>query len=981
MTSHHNSQSTAWHITAHPAFPAWLLIILIVAALVLIVYLYRAQRCVVPPRIVALLTGIRLAELALLGLLLFAPAISCTRVDRSAGTLWLVLDHSQSMAFKDAQALPAERLEWACRLGYIPPHLYPDKLDGIAQRLALQDQQLMRLAQNYRQLDLAFSKTSRGRLLNHVSGAMRRWNSGLAAEIADLGGQAAEGGIRNDLARIHDMMDRGRAGLSHPVAGKAAQAPPFNAMLADMSAAMKNIDGLARQADMNFLNTHGRDPVVSAALNRIAAMSRGQLAEAILARKGGCSKNFYSILSSRPTRMISFAGRAFSHAGPRVGSVRAVLSELLTPTGKSTNISAALAKLTQHLSPDSHASVVLVSDGRGNTGPDPVELARLLRARGVKCFTICVGSDQELPAATIHSIHAPEWIFKNQRVRAVAYVHLKQLVGKTVTVQLMRSGKVLETRLLTGEKPDDSRRVRFNIRPPGPGVYRYAIRIPPLPETSSPHAVVRHFRVAVRRDKLRVLLVDNQPRWEYQYLVNYLSRNPRVKLQAVLLHPAAITGIIPPPPVTASPANPSYLAGRLPSGKAGWAAFDVIILGDVPPANFPVLDQQALASAVRNSGAALVLISGARYMPTAWADTALAALIPVNLKRPSMGTVLGAGGSQGFVPALAPEGIGSQLSQLAGAGQSNNDIWQDMPHWYWHSPYITARRQARVLWTLAAAGGHAGATARRARHRALLASMSVGAGRVLYLASDQTWRLRYVHGQDVQNNFWSQVTRWAAGSELPAGGKYVRFGTDKSVYTFGQTVHIRAKILGRNLLPDSNKVFHATARRIQKASALPAPAGRGDSTVRQDAPMLHTPGAPGFYYGNLSGLEPGKYSVTLRGGGIAHQLKSDPTAVVRRLTIRVRSRQNLELTDLSSDPAAMRRIALAGGGLMVPGPYANLLARRLPELSQTLKIREQAGLFLHPHSGWTKFMHAAFLLLFAGLITAEWILRKRAGLI
>ncbi len=343
-----------------------------------------------------------------------------------------------------------------------------------------------------------------------------------------------------------------------------------------------------------------------------------------------------------------------------------------------------------------------------------------------------------------------------------------------------------------------------------------------------------------------------------------------------------------------------------------------------------------------------------------------------------MGAVLANNSQDGFIPALAPEGIGSQVSQLAGEGQANSGIWQAMPRWYWHSPFTTARRQARVLWTMSPTGGKAGTAAQSDRHRALLASMSAGAGRVLYLASDQTWRLRYVHGQDVQNNFWSQVMRWAAGSELPAGGKYVRFGTDKSVYTFGQTVHVRAKVLGLDLLPDSHKAFRAVARRIASAATTES---RTAAPLRQDSPMLHTPNAPGFYYGNLAGLEPGRYSITLQGSKIAHQMKNDPTAVVRHLIIRVRPQQNLELADLSSDPAAMRRIALAGGGLMTSGPYANMLARRLPKLSQTLKIPQQAGLFLHPRSGWTKFMHYLLLTLFAGLITLEWVLRKRAGLI
>ncbi len=135
MTANATTKSLPWHITAHPAFPVWLLIAALLVALGLIVYLYRAQRCVVPARTLAMLMAIRLAELALLAILLFAPAIRWVKVSRSAGTLWLVLDHSASMAFKDAQAQPVERLRWACRLRVIPRGVYDDSLVTLRVRL------------------------------------------------------------------------------------------------------------------------------------------------------------------------------------------------------------------------------------------------------------------------------------------------------------------------------------------------------------------------------------------------------------------------------------------------------------------------------------------------------------------------------------------------------------------------------------------------------------------------------------------------------------------------------------------------------------------------------------------------------------------------------------------------------------------------------------------------------------------------------
>jgi len=78
----------------------------------------------------------------------------------------------------------------------------------------------------------------------------------------------------------------------------------------------------------------------------------------------------------------------------------------------------------------------------------------------------------------------------------------------------------------------------------------------------------------------------------------------------------------------------------------------------------------------------------------------------------------------------------------------------------------------------------------------------------MYLASPQTWRLRYVqtpgsdsHIEDVHRRFWGQVIRWAMGSDLSAGGKFVKFGTNKHSYIGGEPVVITARVLKEDLSP------------------------------------------------------------------------------------------------------------------------------------------------------------------------------------
>ena len=43
--------------------------------------------------------------------------------------------------------------------------------------------------------------------------------------------------------------------------------------------------------------------------------------------------------------------------------------------------------------------------------------------------------------------------------------------------------------------------------------------------------------ISIRDEKLRVLVVESYPRWEYRYLRNALSRDPGVELSCLLFHP------------------------------------------------------------------------------------------------------------------------------------------------------------------------------------------------------------------------------------------------------------------------------------------------------------------------------------------------------------------------------------------------------------------------------------------------------------
>ena len=978
--------STPYHsgpsqILLHPVLPLWLLVIFGIATLSLLVYLYAQQRDLAPRRTIIYLTVLRAALWLLLMGMLLDPAVQWTRTQTSPGQLWLVLDHSKSMGVHDVQGGRRYALRWACALGLVPG--YDDVLDrDLAQLTALMQQ--LRVWRDQEKQFIAASTVQEQRQHRQSLAALWAWRKRLETLVAGLRQHATAAPVADQLRHAGQLV---RQALEHTGTGTSIgpAAAAYLAANVQLQDALRSLQKAARRADGAYLAAHQTDVALTAALKHVERQTHAQLAVAILTRKSRAGKpSFRRLMRRDDVHIVSFAGSAYTTAFPAYTDPAPVLKNALNPTGESTNISRALLATASRIERGRRAEVLLVSDGRQNVGSNPAEIARLLALHHVHTFTLCIGSDRAPPGASIDAINAPQWIYKHQYLKASAIIHLRSLTNKPVTVELIRQGHIEARRVLMTHRANAYKSAHFKNLPPGPGVYAYSIKV--LPTITMRHAVQRTFRVTVRRDKLQVLFIDSQPGWNYQYLVNYFSRSRRVHLQAVLLHPAVIAGITPPPPVVASPNNPGYLAQRLPKSRQAWEAFDVIILGDIPASTLSPVAQQGITYAVQTKGAALVIMAGREFMPQDWATAPLGKLFPIHFNSLWPPALLRRQNDRGFLPALTAQGVQSGLSQLGVDQRTDNIIWRSMPRWYWHSAYTQARADARVLWAIA---GH---TARNvgqtgtisafqsARRRALLTTMSLGSGRVMYLASNQLWRLRYVHGYNVEDVFLGQLLRWASGSQLPAGGRFVRFGTNHSSYNQGRRVMVQARVLDDRLLPESGLHFQALATPITATTgaaekkASPAP-------TAFSAPMLPQSGMPGYYTGLITGLPPGSYRVTLHGSGVQARMRNDPSATVRSLTIRVKSASNLEMLDTTSDPAAMRQIANAGGGIALPGPFADILAGYMPPVKQVIEIPDSTSLFEHPHSTLTFWLHVLFMVLFVALLTSEWLIRKSAGMV
>ena len=157
-----------------------------------------------------------------------------------------------------------------------------------------------------------------------------------------------------------------------------------------------------------------------------------------------------------------------------------------------------------------------------------------------------------------------------------------------------------------------------------------------------------------------------------------------------------------------------------------------------------------LQGLVEQQGSGLVFLPGSRGRIWSLQDTALGALMPVELDEVQP---KGIGASAPARLALTSRGQGHLLTMLAANEQDNIAIWRQLPGFYWHAAVKKARPGAEVL------AVHEGERNEWGRVP-LLVTRPQGNGKVLFMGTDGAWRWRRGVEDVYHYRFWGQVVRW-----------------------------------------------------------------------------------------------------------------------------------------------------------------------------------------------------------------------------
>lgn len=990
------------------SWPLWLVAGVGSLAVESLLGLYRVERRTVSRGIGLALAALRVALAVSVLLMLMQPVFVRRRESNLRRYVAVLLDRSASMQVPDTQLsvsekvrlaeffLPGEvrrayRLEAAAR-----------ELELASSKLAVQGEWLRMLGEFNPDAQRRHLESQRTELLDTLNASAAAVGKELKALDELVAAQpalaqetrAALSEARDQLAKqVADRLKEA-VGLMVPVTATAAAGRGASALAEPSTATAETAAhlcqlvagataGLSRIVPTLYEQGKALDEAYYASLserqraevNAIGSRTRLELAQDVLFGRPeggqGADRGFEGLLSALKAR-YGVRAYAFSSEPAEMDAVSlAAAGAGPKPEDLQTNVAAALQRVMTDIPGKQLAGIVLLTDGRHNA-PFRVEpvAGRLATgsASGAPVSSIVFGSERPPADAAIVDLEAPDTVYAGDKVYIAAQVKLDGMAGRKVTVTLLKGDIAVQSQSIEVPTQVYRTRVELSDTPAENGLLSYRLAVDGAEDevikTNNEYPVT----VSVTNDQVRLLLVDGRPRWEFRYLKNlFVSRDKTVRLQYVLFNPDSVAGLPAKPSVRASA---SRLAGEaeatgLPKDDQEWAKFDVVVLGDVQPSELALPAQEVLRRFVADRGGTLVMIAGPRFMPRAFAGTLLDQLLPVQLQPTTADPVPTP--DQSFRVALTPEGRDSVIMRLKGDPQENVAFWSSRPEACWRCPIAGVKPRATVLayaqptsgkGAQAEGAGRAGqehADRRFQAEHAVVVTQKVGLGQVVFLAFDETWRLRYREGDTYHHKFWGQLLRWATANKLPAGTNLVRLGTSQARYPLHSRVEVRAKIMQPDLTPSAGG--QVAARVV-----------RDDQLVLRRR-LEYIGDVPGMYVADLGELPSGQYRVELEGPQVEAILAAEGAAKVAT-GFSVDAATSTEQVELAADrglPGLLAR--LTAGVVVAPWEAARALDSMGPGVLALQERREYAL--------WSSWLLMGWMM---ALATVEWLLRKRVGL-
>jgi len=591
--------------------------------------------------------------------------------------------------------------------------------------------------------------------------------------------------------------------------------------------------------------------------------------------------------------------------------------------------------------------LILLTDGAQRTidpnSADPRTTARELGQLQIPVLPVPYGeaglTSEALDIAVDDIAVAPVAFVKNT-VPVTATVRISGAAGRRFRVQLLvedrqgagplESGTLVAPAATEGSRPFlevqttdnlETLTVPLSFVPQSPGEFRIAVQVDPIEGELRTTNNRRDTLITIQRGGITVAYFD-VPREESKFLKS-VNQSRQIQLDFVRVNPGRFAG-----------------QTRIDATIFDEDRYDIFLIGDVAAQAFGN-DNLDLLEKRLEAGAGLMMTGGFySFGLGGYANTPLSAYLPVRMTRQQIqgpGQIaadLHYDKALQMVPTEA--GLRHFIMQLS---QSNNrQTWLSLPELRGANKLQEKNAFIEVL-------------ARSREGLPLLFATESGRTRVLALAADTTYTWAVGEKVAEYQRFWRQAILWLAHKEQDSD-QPVWVTADPRNFSPGSTVPLRFGVRDEAGKPLSDAEFKVE---------LTAPDGRQHTVQARQA-------GDEFF---------AQFSETAAGGIyrviVAASRNGQPYGAQATTRFLVDT-QDLELDNPAADPGLLEEIALrTGGRILAPEELATYLDEMIENGPPNVTQKRVSRLTL-----WDNWW---VLLLFSLLLSTEWFLRKKRGLV
>jgi hypothetical protein len=876
------------------------------------------------PAMKKVLPLLRSAAIFLLVLMLAGPVLHHTHRIGELARLIIIADASQSMNLRDPDLDTGRKLLIAKRLGWLDSAA----LDDSSARAA---DAMMRVGDLTQTAASAADSSLKAIALEAAS-----------AQKAVSQDATVSGRIKSEILDPAETLKKNLA---------TAKPPETKEGLSKIGQSAEAIERILR-ASFAMQASATNDPRIKAAIDRFNGISRWQRVQELLfdgensVMKRLSASHDVEIKLLRPGKIENVWA---SRAGRHEGNNEMPLAFSGVADGKITDLNLALTAADDADHPElatgavsRTTAIVLLSDGKHNAGESPVQRSKMLGSRGVHVFTVGMGGTNRPGDLAVAGVVNPKSVFVKDRVRGAIRLKDDMPSGRSFTLRITSGAETLWEQELTSQgigvrmvdydfpvekmaekmQRDGDKTVAHTTLP-----VEAMVSVSDIEGDREQKNNSLPMRFSVSLQKHRMLMIEGRSRWDWRYIRNMFARDEQWDVTSVL----ADNGELPRGKPTDS----------MPESREAMFGYDLIFLGEVSARMMRSNELQWIADFVGDRAGGLIMMDGQRKELRTLPGTPLGPLLPVEWldgDAPEAKSLQLTKAGESF-DALNLSAFGVSASAGPGKGGTPNS-WPALaaPKWMAH---VRTLPGAELLAEAVTASTNLPA----------LVFRRFGAGKVFYTAFDESWRWRVPEPEQFHQRYWRQLALAIMEAPFAVRDPRVSLDTDSMTYRPGQQAEIRARLRDERGKP------------LAKGEAYALLAH--DGQVVASVPLTADETGGGLFRAKTGALAEGDYEVRVAIDGVAD------SEIKARASFRVAPADIGELTDLGCDEPLMRQLAAnASGGYFREENLDDVVARIAP-LSSGQIIESETAL-------WQSYWWFSAVL---GLLTAEWLLRKRAGLL